>query len=76
MMPEQTVLAALDIRCKNMMPIHWGAFNLSLRSWKAPVERVTDAAAKHDLHVITPMIGRSFSPLDRTFNSAHWWRSL
>ena len=76
MLPEQTVQAALDLKCKSMMPIHWGGFNLSLHSWTDPVERVTEAAAKHILDVITPMIGRSFSPLDNTFDSAAWWRDL
>lgn len=28
MMPEQTVQAAIDLKAKLMMPIHWGAFTL------------------------------------------------
>jgi L-ascorbate metabolism protein UlaG (beta-lactamase superfamily) len=76
MMPEQTVQAALDLKCKSMMPIHWGAFNLSLHSWTDPVERVTEAASNHSVDVVVPLIGRRFSPLDDTITTEQWWRKL
>jgi L-ascorbate metabolism protein UlaG (beta-lactamase superfamily) len=76
MLPEQTVQAALDLKCKRMMPIHWGAFNLSLHSWTDPVERVTEAAAKHNLDVIVPVIGRRFSPAEDKFDTSYWWKAL
>lgn len=76
MLPEQTVQAALDLGCKRMMPIHWGAFNLSLHSWTDPVERVTEVAAKHNVSVHTPMIGRRFAPVEGQFDASYWWKAL
>lgn len=44
MLPEQTVQANIDLKGKMLMPIHWGAFSLSLHKWNEPVERLTKYA--------------------------------
>lgn len=75
MMPEQTIQASLDLGAKQMMPIHWSAFNLSLHSWTEPVVRASKAAKKHNVKLITPVIGERFSPV---FSKAgnFWWSEL
>lgn len=73
MLPEQTIQASMDVRCKAMMPIHWGAFNLSLHSWTDPVERALKAAQLQGVNIITPEIGQRFSPgVMGDYNT--WWR--
>lgn len=37
MMPEQSVQAGIDLNAHLLMPIHWGAFSLSIHSWTEPV---------------------------------------
>jgi L-ascorbate metabolism protein UlaG (beta-lactamase superfamily) len=76
MMPEQTVQAGLDVNTKKLMPIHWGAFNLSLHSWTDPVERALKAAERHDIEVLTPVIGNAFTLSETGANQSTWWRSL
>ena len=44
MMPEETAQASADVKAEKMMPIHWGAFTLSLLDWDDPVKRVIPAA--------------------------------
>lgn len=76
MMPEQTAQAAVDIRTKQAMPIHWGAFTLALHAWKEPVERITKAAAKLNMPLVTPRIGE---PVDLTSDvkpTSPWWRAV
>ena len=75
MMPEQTIQASLDLGANQMMPIHWSAFNLSLHSWTEPVVRASKAAHKHNVKMITPIIGEQFSP---AFSKASnfWWSEL
>ncbi len=46
MMPEETVQAGIDVRAKWMIPIHWGAFTLSLHSWTDPIERASAKAKR------------------------------
>lgn len=73
MLPEQTIQASLDVQSKLMMPIHWSAFNLSLHSWTDPVERALKAAQLQKVNIITPQIGKRFSPGLNEENDT-WWR--
>ncbi len=74
MMPEQTVQAAIDLKGRLMMPIHWGAFTLARHPWIDPIERVTLAA--HDQHVpiTTPRIGEPVFLQEALFPKSVWWR--
>lgn len=72
MMPEETAQAAKDIQAKAFMPIHWGAFTLALHEWNDSPKRVTAAAEKLGIPIITPIIGETMqlnalAPLNK------WW---
>ena len=43
MTPEQSVQAHKDVKGKNMMLIHWGAFTLAYHGWKEPIERALNS---------------------------------
>lgn len=72
MFPEETAQAALDVRARLLMPIHWAKFSLSLHTWKEPVERLTAKAKELGLPLLTPRIGQIIVPLD-TSASVRWW---
>ncbi len=72
MMPEQTVQAAIDLRAKVLLPVHWGKFALSTHAWNEPVKRVLKEAGSAQLKVTTPMIGEAVI-LDEAYPSEHWW---
>jgi L-ascorbate metabolism protein UlaG (beta-lactamase superfamily) len=74
MMPEQTVQANLDVKGKLMIPIHWGAFTLSLHDWRDPAERVTKAARERNVQVSTPKIGEPLIIGAPDYPTAAWWR--
>ena len=44
MMPEETATAAIDLRAKVLMPVHWGKFVLANHDWREPVERLLKSA--------------------------------
>ena len=46
MLPEQAVQASLDVKAKNMMLMHWGAFTLAFHGWNEPIERAENEAEK------------------------------
>ena len=75
MMPEQTVRAAMDLKTKVLLPVHWGKFTLALHPWDEPVQRVLKAAAKVNLKVATPMIGEPVI-LDEVYPDKEWWKFL
>ena len=74
MFPEQTAQAGLDVRAKQIMPIHWGAFKLAMHPWTEPVERVTNRAEELNLDVLTPRIGEpiNLNRLEKT--TSQWWK--
>jgi L-ascorbate metabolism protein UlaG (beta-lactamase superfamily) len=74
MIPEQSVQAHQDVKGKNMILMHWGAFTLAFHGWKEPVERASKEAEKSDVNLITPKIGETVileSDLNRPFSP--WW---
>jgi len=73
MMPEETVQAAVDVRSKLLMPIHWGAFTLALHDWTEPVERATEKARELGMPVTTPQIGQPLVLGGGTFPDSRWW---
>jgi L-ascorbate metabolism protein UlaG (beta-lactamase superfamily) len=66
MSPEDAIEAALMLRARAIVPIHWGSFRLSLEPMSEPVERLTRAAEKAGvssmLRILAP--GQSISLRD------------
>jgi len=75
MMPEQTVQAALDLKAKTMMPVHWAKFALALHAWDESIERVTKEAQRLDVPIIHPMIGELVD-LNDFGTQSEWWKGL
>lgn len=73
MMPEQTVQAAIDVKSKMTMPIHWGAFTLSMHTWTDPVERFINQANKLGLKHLIPKIGGEIDLANLNSNYQVWW---
>ena len=75
MMPEQTVQAAIDLKAKTMMPVHWAKFALSLHAWDEPIQRVTKEAHRLDVPIIHPMIG-DLVDLSNLGTQTEWWEGV
>ncbi|AHJ98787.1 MBL fold metallo-hydrolase [Hymenobacter swuensis] len=72
MLPEQSVQAALDVRARTMLPVHWGAFTEAHHAWNEPVRRATAAAALHQLPITTPELGQPIT-LGQPLPQLRWW---
>ena len=75
MMPEQTVQAAIDLKAKTMMPVHWAKFALSLHAWDEPIQRVTKEAHRLNVPIIHPMIGETVDLNDFGVQN-EWWKGM
>ncbi|MEQ8909512.1 MAG: MBL fold metallo-hydrolase [Vicingaceae bacterium] len=73
MMPEETAQAAVDLRAKLAMPIHWGAFTLAFHSWTDPVVRVKAKAKELGVNLITPQIGEAIELGALDLPQKEWW---
>lgn len=72
MMPEETVQAAIDLKAKALLPVHWGKFMLSMHPWNEPIKRVVAEAAEQKLPLHTPRIGEILY-INRQLPVSNWW---
>lgn len=72
MMPEETVQAAVDLKARRLMPVHWSKFSLALHDWDEPIIRVVEESKKRNLPVLHPLIGEAVLLKD-SITSRPWW---
>lgn len=72
MMPEETALAAVELKAKTLLPVHWAKFTLALHDWNEPVKRLLQKSNELGLHVATPMIGEPVI-VNTIYPSSQWW---
>ena len=69
--PDNATNAHLALKGRVMMPIHWGTFNLSLHSWREPVELSMKYAQKKNIKLFLPKPG-AVTEVDGEHVSK-WW---
>ncbi|WP_165501355.1 MBL fold metallo-hydrolase [Pedobacter psychrodurus] len=72
MFPEETVQAAIDLKAKVLMPVHWGKFSLAMHPWNEPIKRVVLAAAAKQLPLVTPKLGETII-ITEYLPTENWW---
>jgi L-ascorbate metabolism protein UlaG (beta-lactamase superfamily) len=75
MMPEESAQAGIDVKAKVAMPIHWGAFQLALHTWKDPVVRFSAKAQELNLPTTFPEVGERIV-LGENLPTSHWWENM
>jgi L-ascorbate metabolism protein UlaG (beta-lactamase superfamily) len=73
-MPENGIRAHLELNGKQMIPVHWGSFNLSIHDWWEPIERASKEAQEKGVKLLTPRVGQTLS-IDENPQTSPWWRS-
>ncbi|MFL5728480.1 MAG: MBL fold metallo-hydrolase [Cytophagaceae bacterium] len=73
MLPEETVIAAKDLKAKVLFPVHWTKFALANHEWDEPANRVVKSAAENQQKITTPMIGQPIV-LDSVYPDKQWWK--
>jgi L-ascorbate metabolism protein UlaG (beta-lactamase superfamily) len=72
--PEEAVQAHVMLKGNQLVPIHWGTFDLALHSWQEPIERILIAAKEEKVSVVTSKIGETVVPSQH--ENSYWWRGL
>ncbi|TDO24034.1 MBL fold metallo-hydrolase [Pedobacter duraquae] len=72
MFPEETIQAAIDLKAKYLLPVHWGKFTLARHPWNEPVIRAVAHASIIRQSITTPMLGEAVV-LDAHYPSDAWW---
>lgn len=71
MFPEESANAAVEVKSKLAMPIHWGKFKLSIHAWYESPQRFLKQAEQNKLEVALPEIGEVFS-IEKA-PQKEWW---
>ncbi|HCY42307.1 MAG TPA: MBL fold metallo-hydrolase [Prolixibacteraceae bacterium] len=75
LMPEETVQAAIELKAKTLMPVHWGKFALAYHAWDEPITRITKEAHRLNVPILHPMIGELVD-LNDSGVQAEWWKGI
>jgi L-ascorbate metabolism protein UlaG (beta-lactamase superfamily) len=75
MMPEEVVQAAIDLKAKTLMPVHWSKFSLALHAWDEPIKRALAEGKKKNVPMVTPMIGQIVN-LHGSNQHHPWWEAI
>lgn len=74
MHPEESIRAHIDLKGKNLLPIHNGTFDLSMHSWTDPFDRIAALGSVQRIPVLTPIIGDPVS-IQSTTSGQMWWKA-
>jgi L-ascorbate metabolism protein UlaG (beta-lactamase superfamily) len=72
MFPEETALAAVDLKARTLMPVHWAKFTLSLHPWNESIRRLAAEAKELGQAITTPEIGEPVN-INRDYPIDPWY---
>lgn len=73
-LPEDVIQACIDLKAKNIIPVHSSKFALSLHAWNEPLEKIMSLGKAKNLNILTPMIGEILD-LNKSNNQFKtWWK--
>lgn len=70
--PQEAVKAALDLEADQVLPIHWGVFDLAHHPWHESIDAFLEIAKKEPFTTLTPKMGERIGPQDRP--TERWWK--
>ena len=74
MLPNESVQAAQDLGARIMIPVHWGAFTLSLHPWDEPAEQTMVLAQQKGQAIVIPRIGELMQLRYEPIKRDPWWQ--
>ncbi|WP_295125312.1 MBL fold metallo-hydrolase [uncultured Chitinophaga sp.] len=74
LLPEEVVKASVDVKAKQVLPVHNSKFQLAKHPWDEPLEKMLALSAGKPYRLATPMIGEPFKIGDTTHRFTQWWK--
>jgi L-ascorbate metabolism protein UlaG (beta-lactamase superfamily) len=76
MYPEETVMAAVDLKAKVLLPVHMAKISLSTHPWNEPLEKITEFSNGKNFKLFTPIIGQKVQLKDLNQSFQRWWTQI
>ncbi len=71
--PDEVIKAGNELKAKNILPVHWGVFELALHPWQESIEMVIKNN-NGKMNILTPKMGEMIIP--GYTETSYWWRGL
>lgn len=75
MIPEDSINVHLDVKGRQLLPVHWATFNLAIHDWDEPIHRTLAAVKGTGIELVTPKIGEIVN-LDVEYVNDPWWERV
>ncbi|WP_298776361.1 MBL fold metallo-hydrolase [uncultured Shewanella sp.] len=75
MTPEQSLQAHIDLKGRNMLPIHNGTFDLAFHAWYEPFNRIAQLAHQAHVPLLTPIMGQAIT-VNKLPQTKEWWNTF
>jgi L-ascorbate metabolism protein UlaG (beta-lactamase superfamily) len=76
MMPEEVLQAALDLKARQLLPVHSAKFVLANHAWDEPLKRIAGLSAAFDIKLLTPKIGERVNLKETGQQFSYWWEDM
>ncbi|MFM4942607.1 MBL fold metallo-hydrolase [Aeromonas bivalvium] len=73
MNPDNAVRAAEDLQARALLPAHVAKFALANHAWDEPLTRMQTLTARHDMRLLTPLMGQVIALAAPPVSTA-WWQ--
>ena len=74
-MPDEVIKGFVDLKGKNLIPIHWGMFTLAMHNWFDPPVEIKKRAKDQNISLITPIIGQVVN-MKKMTSTESWWEKF
>lgn len=75
-LPEEVVQATVELKAKNMLPVHHSKFTLGQHPWDEPLIKITSLSQSKPYRLATPMIGEKVLLDNTTQIFKQWWNNV
>ncbi|RYZ88356.1 MAG: MBL fold metallo-hydrolase [Proteobacteria bacterium] len=75
-LPEEVSEATMQLKAKNLLPVHNSKFTLGKHPWDEPLEEMTRLAKDKPYRLVTPMIGERVNLSDSSQVFTQWWKNV
>tara|TARA_R100000005_G_C5003617_1_gene212076 strand:- start:3075 stop:4187 length:1113 start_codon:yes stop_codon:yes gene_type:complete len=72
LMPEDTMRAFVDLKAKQLFPVHWGMFDMAIHAWNEPAQKIYALSRQKKAQIVIPQIGEMID-LNQKYETKVWW---
>jgi L-ascorbate metabolism protein UlaG (beta-lactamase superfamily) len=72
MSPSQAAQTASDLGAVQVLPVHWGVFDLAIHPWHESIDMFLEEAEAKTFRTLTPKMGETVIPGETL--TEHWWK--